>query len=307
VLVVAAVVPFLNEEWCLEVFLDSMAAQTRTPDVLVLVDDGSTDGSPEIAHAFAASRDDVLVLRRPPRPAARDRLAEANELRAFQWAVEQLELEWDVIAKIDSDLKLAPATFETVERGFLEDPRLGMAGARLNEFAPDGSLIQLESPPEHVEGATKFYRRSCWRDIAPLPAILGWDTIDEFAARMCGWRTWSFEVPGGGPVHLRRMGTHDPILRSFRRWGVCSYGYGAHPLHVALYGMRLMRRRRPRLIGGLNYYAGWAVAGLRREPRADPELREAIRREQLSKIGRRVRRLPRETVRWLVQRHRLRR
>ena len=107
-LVVAAVVPFLNEEWCLELFLDSMAAQTRTPDVLVLVDDGSTDGSPEIAHAFAASRDDVLVLRRPPRPAARDRLAEANELRAFQWGVEHLELDWDVVAKIDSDLELAP-------------------------------------------------------------------------------------------------------------------------------------------------------------------------------------------------------
>jgi glycosyltransferase involved in cell wall biosynthesis len=266
-----------------------MAAQTRPPNRILLVDDGSTDRSPQIAAAFANGRPGVRFLRRPPRPPARDRLAAANELTAFQWAVDQLDADWQVVAKMDADLQLSPRTIETIELAFTAQAGLGMAGVRLSERGPSGQLSPLLSRPEHVEGATKFYRRECWDDIAPIPAILGWDTLDEFRARMRGWQTASFAVPGGDPVHLRRMGGHGPILRSFRRWGVCSYGYGAHPLHVLLYGARLMWHRRPRVIGGLNYLTGWAMAALRRTPRAEPELRAAVRREQLERIRRRVR------------------
>jgi glycosyltransferase involved in cell wall biosynthesis len=282
------VVPFLDERWCLETFVESMLGQTRLPDRVVLVDDGSTDGSGELADRFAAAHAAFTVLHRPPRPPSRDRLAQAHELKAFQWAVEQLGPEWDVVAKMDADLQLSPRAIETVEQALIADPGLGMAGFRLSEAGPDGTLAPLVSPPDHVEGASKFYRRACWSDIAPIPPILGWDTLDELHARLRGWRTRTFVAPGGDPIHMRRMGTHGAILRSFRRWGECSYGYGAHPLHVAFYALKLMRGRRPRVIGGLNYLAGWSLALLRRAPRADPELRRAVRREQLAKGRRRV-------------------
>lgn len=265
-----------------------MAGQTRGPDRLVLVDDGSTDRSGDIAAEYARGRDTVVVLHRPVRPPARDRLAQANELKAFHWAVAQLDVEWDVIAKMDADLELAPATIEAVEQAFTTDAALGMAGVRLYELDSNGVPVAQVTPPWHVRGATKFYRRACWEQIAPLPEILGWDTIDVFLARRAGWRTQSFSVPGGRTLHLRRLGGHGPILRSFRRWGVCSYGYGAHPLHVLLYGLILMGRRRPRVIGGVNYLIGWVTAAARRAPRADPEVREAMRRDQLARIRRRL-------------------
>jgi poly-beta-1,6-N-acetyl-D-glucosamine synthase len=280
---IAVVVPFLNEAWCLPVFLRSIAGQERLPDRLILVDDGSTDRSAEIADEFARARPEVTVLRRPPRPPARDRLARAHELQAFQWAVEQLDGQWDVIAKMDADLELSPKSIATIERAFLADSRLGMAGVSLSEVAPDGDRVRLVSRPEHVEGATKFYRRACWEDIAPITPILGWDSFDEVHARSRGWRTQSFSAPDGDPLHMRRMGTQGSILRSFRRWGTCSYGSGMHPLHVLFYGQRLMRRRRPYVIGGLNYLAGWALAGLRRAPRARPEVRRAVRQEEVAR------------------------
>jgi poly-beta-1,6-N-acetyl-D-glucosamine synthase len=171
---------------------------------------------------------------------------------------------------------------------FAADSRLGMAGAQLCELASDGSPVPLDSPRDHVEGATKFYRRACWDAIAPIPAILGWDTLDEFHARLRGWETESLPMPDRPPVHLRRMGTQQSILGSFRRWGVCAYGYGAHPLYIAFYGARLMRRRRPRLIGGLNYFLGWLLAVLRRAPRADPQLRKAVRQAQVDRARRRL-------------------
>ena len=281
---IAVVVPFLNEAWCLPTFLESMARQERPPDRLVLVDDGSTDGSAEIADDFARTRDEVTVFRRPPRSPARDRLAQAHELRAFQWGEAQLNGRWDVVAKMDADLELSPQTIATIEQAFLADRDLGMAGVRLSETRPDGDRVPLVSRPEHVEGATKFYRRACWDEIAPIAPILGWDSFDEVHARSRGWRTQSFSAPDGNPLHLRRMGTEGAILRSFRRWGTCSYGSGMHPLHVLFYSQRLMRQRRPFLVGGLNYLGGWLLAGLRRAPRAQPEVRRAVRQEELSRV-----------------------
>jgi CDP-glycerol glycerophosphotransferase len=51
---IALVMPFLGEEAFLPRALASVAAQTRGPDCLVLVDDGSSDRSHEIAASFAA-------------------------------------------------------------------------------------------------------------------------------------------------------------------------------------------------------------------------------------------------------------
>jgi glycosyltransferase involved in cell wall biosynthesis len=51
----AVVLPFFNEERFLGATLASLAAQTRAPDRIVLVDNASTDGSLDIARAFAAA------------------------------------------------------------------------------------------------------------------------------------------------------------------------------------------------------------------------------------------------------------
>jgi hypothetical protein len=273
-----AIVPFLNEESHLGVMLDSVSAQQRLPDRLLLVDDGSTDGGARIAAEFVRHNPYATLLRRPVRPPDRDRMARAHEWRAFERGLASTERDYDVVAKLDADLKLSPDFFAELERHFEADPWLGIAGAYVSAEGPDGELVRQRCPPEHVEGETRFYRRPCLEAIWPIPPILGWDTIDEVRARMHGWRTASIEIPSGDPVHLRRMGSYDGVLRGYRRAGLCAYAYGAHPLHVLLAGVSRMRDR-PLLLCGLNYLVGWALAGLRRVARAEPELRRFVRRE----------------------------
>jgi hypothetical protein len=281
------IVPFFNEERFLASFLSSVERQTRRPDRLVLVDDGSRDDSPAIAAAFAARHDWVSVLTRPPKPPATDRLALAPELVAFAWAREQLAEPADAVGKFDADLDLPPATLETLERELEADPQLGIVGAYLSIRMPDRRLVREDCPPQHVRGATKLYRVTCLEQISPLPAMLGWDTIDDVHARMRGWRTRSVAVPGGDPIHLRPTGAFDGRLRAFRRWGTCAYAYGAHPLWVALGAARRLGKR-PYVLCGVSYALGWAYAALRRQPRADPAIRRHLRGEQLRELRARL-------------------
>lgn len=72
----AVVLPFFNEERFLGATLASLAAQTRAPDRMILIDNASTDASLEIARAFAAANPALSVdLRQEPRAGKASALA----------------------------------------------------------------------------------------------------------------------------------------------------------------------------------------------------------------------------------------
>jgi glycosyltransferase involved in cell wall biosynthesis len=288
-MVLAIVVPFLDEERYLPRLLASLDAQSRLPDRLVLVDDGSTDASGVLAERFARERAWATYVRRErDADAGPDRLARASELVAFQWAAAQLEERWDVLAKLDADLELPPCALEELLGHVETQPELGIVGTFLQqEDEPGAGLARIQIGAGHVHGATKFYRRACWDQIAPIPPILGWDTIDLFLAEMHGWGARSFALSCGDPVHLRTRGSHDGQLRGYRRWGECSYAWG-EPLPITLLQATRHMRRAPYVIGGFHYVAGWAGAAVRRAPRAGADVRRFARRQQYERIGRRL-------------------
>jgi poly-beta-1,6-N-acetyl-D-glucosamine synthase len=284
----AIVACFVDEAQHLPTLLASIAGQTQPPEQLLLVDDGSRDPSYEIAASFAREHTWAKALRRPLKPPSSDRLGTAGVVRAFQWGQEHLQEPWDIVVKLDGDLQLQPELFEIVRQRFSSTPRLGITGPYLSTLQANGELRREDNPVEHVRGATKFYRRSCYEQIAPLPPILGWDTIDELRARSKGWATQAFELPAGDCIHLRPLGEYDGRLRSFRRRGRCAWGYGAHPVAVLL-GSIYRLRERPLLLCGLNYLCGWLVAAARRDPRAEPSLRAYRRHEDLTRLRQRLR------------------
>lgn len=277
------IVPFLNEARFLPRLLASIERQTRLPDRLVLVDDGSDDGSDALTAAFAAAHPYALAVRRPPRTREADRLAGAAELRAFEWALAQLDEPWDVIAKLDADLDLSPFHFQRIMDELAADPKLGLAGARMSDVLEDGTTVRPPAPRHHVRGATKFYRRECYEQIRPIPAHLGWDMIDELKARQAGWRTETLDLPDGDTLHLRPTGQHDGRARAFARWGECAWGYGAHPAFVLL-GAAKRATWRPYALGGALYAFGYFRAAARGAPRVEPHVREFVRREEARQV-----------------------
>lgn len=292
---IAIVVSFLNEARYLPTFLASVARQTRPPDELLLVDDGSTDASATIAEEFAATHPWARALRRPRRPAERDRLAKAAVVASFEWGVAQLSRTPDVVSKMDADLDLTPTLLAGVERSLVGDPELGVVGSYL--CIEDGGKRRREfNRPDHVRGPNKFYRWDCFQDITPLAPHLGWDTVDEIKARMCGWSSRSVALPEGDPLHLRPTGLHDGRLRAFRRWGTCAWCFG-QPSYIVVAGGFTRVLERPHVLGGLNYVAGWALAGLRGTPRVDADVRAFVRAEKLRQVRAQLRRPSRALLR----------
>jgi poly-beta-1,6-N-acetyl-D-glucosamine synthase len=282
----AVIVSFLNEERVLPTFLESLARQTRPPDGLVLVDDGSRDASPAMAEAFAARAPYVRVIGLPRRSPGEDRLAGASELRAFQTGAASLEPGFDVVAKLDADLDLPSRCFAEILEAFDADPVLGLAGVQLSVRGSDGALRREHCPPDHVRGATRFYRRQCFDDVSPIVPFLGWDTIDETRAKMHGWTVRSLELSEGDPVHMRPTGGYDgAALRGFRRTGHAAWAYGSSFAGV-LAGTGARMRRRPRVVGGVAFFWGWLRAAVSRERRADAPTRSFFRAQQRRRMWR---------------------
>ena len=89
------------------------------------------------------------------RPAAADRFASAAELRSFWWALGELSEPWDVVAKLEADLRLPPATVAAVEAAFREDPRLGVAVPRLLSVVEAGRNVSHRTRMKQLRRTTR--------------------------------------------------------------------------------------------------------------------------------------------------------
>jgi poly-beta-1,6-N-acetyl-D-glucosamine synthase len=272
--------PVRNEAAHIERVALAMAAQTRRPDMWILVDDQSTDETPRILARLAEQLDFITVLGSPPRPreeASRDRLAVAAEARAFNFALASVP--WRTfthIAKLDGDIELPPRYFELLLDRFAEDPALGLAGGALRES--DGSKGREDTPSDyHVRGALKCYTTDCLSAIGGIEERLAWDTNDEIFARLRGFRTRT--VADLVALHLRPCASADGVLRGIARHGRCAY-IAQFPLSwISLRAVKIALQP-PLLLSGAVFLGGYLWAGVVRTPRVDdPEFRRFIRRE----------------------------
>lgn len=274
--------PVRNEAQHLDGLVASVAAQTRRPDLWVVADDGSNDGTAQKLQELARQVPFLEVVTVPQLSGcSRDRLAAALEARAFNVAVERAGWrEFTHIGKLDGDLELPPDYFERLLGEFRLDEGLGIAGGVVVERnRSDGDWALLTAaPPHHVDGALKLYSGQCFEAIGGVVPRLGWDTIDETYARMRGFTTRRF---GGLQVrHHRASGSADGRLRGAARHGECAYVTHSSAYWVLLRSFKIATIWRPRAISGFAFFGGYVRGALLRRSRVeDPEFRRFVRRE----------------------------
>lgn len=260
------ITPARNEAALIELTLKSVVAQRVRPLKWVIVSDGSTDGTDEIAQNYAADHPWIELVRMPERQ-ERDF---AGKVFAFNAGYAKVAgLQFEVIGNLDGDVSFDEDYFEFLLTKFAANPRLGVAGTPYREgsFQYDYRFTSIE----HVSGQCQLFRRECFEEIGGyVPRKIGGiDLVAVITARMKGWQTRTFEDKPY--FHHRQMNTatHRELLAPYSG-GRGDYVLGSHPLWEFVRCIYQMTRR-PILLAGILRLIGFTWAAVTRTEKGVPD------------------------------------
>jgi glycosyltransferase involved in cell wall biosynthesis len=271
----ALISPCRNEARYLRQSIESVLRQTVVPTIWIIVDDGSTDATPEILREYAAKHSWIRVVAREDRG---KRSVGPGVIDTFNYGLSQIALDdYEYVCKLDLDLDLPPGYFAELIDRMEGQVRLGSCSGKPYARRRNGELMSERCGDEMSVGMTKFYRVSCFRDIGGFVPEVMWDAIDCYKSRQLGWIARSWDDPGLRFEHLRSMGSSQKgILTGRMRHGYGQYFMGSDFFYfTATCVYRLTYP--PYVVGGLAMWWGYVRAMASGAPRYDdPDLRRFI-------------------------------
>src|SRR5271155_537145 len=138
------VTPVRDEEKYIDSTIESVLRQTIRPVEWVIVDDGSTDRTGEIADRYAEQHSWIHVIYRKNRGF---RKSGGGVMEAFYDGYNNLQSKsWDFVVKLDGDLSFASDYFEKCFAYFDRDPELGIGGGEIHHDV--SGELKLEANPK---------------------------------------------------------------------------------------------------------------------------------------------------------------
>ncbi len=266
-----------NEEAYIEATIRSVVAQTVLPLQWAIVSDGSTDRTDEIVSSYAA-RYPFIRLVRVQEEHARNFAA---QVLAINLGCKSLQnLDYQLIANLDSDITLEPTYYQRLIEKFDSDPTLGLAGGFVCEKR-DGRFEGRTGNREYsVPHAVQMFRRECFESIGGYCALPygGPDWHALISVQMHGWRVQAFrDLP---VFHHRPTGGADRRVRTLFREGRMDYSVGSYPPFEIF---KLARRAfyKPYVASSLIRLGGFLWGYWLREARpVSPEFVQFLRNDQ---------------------------
>lgn len=180
------VMPVHNEETYILNALESIANQIHRPIELIIVNDNSTDATPELIQGFIGPHPYMKMVNSGTH--STEHQPGSKIVRAFYKGFEQLEKEWDVVVKLDADVILPTDYFEKILEKFATDSTIGIAGG-LAYIQENGEWVyEPIGNKKQVRGPFKSYSKACFEQIGGLKTSIGWDTVDELLAQYHGFK-----------------------------------------------------------------------------------------------------------------------
>lgn len=273
--------PCRNESNYMRNTLESVLNQSVRPDKWVIVDDGSSDTSPEVLQQYSEQYDFIQIVTRDDRGY---RSVGPGVIDAFYTGLKTIDFgNYQFICKLDLDLILPPRYFELIIDRMNSSPRLGTcSGKAYFRDASSGVLVPEECGDESSIGAVKFYRMTCFKQIGGFVRQVMWDGIDSHRCRLLGWISMSLDDEELKLIHLRPMGSsHKGILVGRMRHGVGQYYMGTRLIYIlASFAYRL--NKKPYVLGSLAMVWGFLISALKGVDRLeDPKMIRLMRRYQI--------------------------
>ena len=255
------VTPVKDEAAHIGDMIKSVVTQAKRPDRWVIVDDGSTDQTPEIITANTKGMDWITVLNTK----STQRNLGSAEVIAFDKGLDTVQIDdFDYIVKLDGDVKLEPNYFQEILTRMEMDKSFGIVSGVYREIH-EGNWVTIKMPSYHAAGASKIVRRECFKAIKGFVPKKGWDTLDEIRAGLNGWKTGHFEDIVF--AHLKPEGIAMGKLSTHRFHGEIYYQTGGGVLFLLVKALHRMLFAKPILIGGMVLILGYLEQSIIRKPR----------------------------------------
>jgi biofilm PGA synthesis N-glycosyltransferase PgaC len=277
----AMITPARNERCNLERLAESVRGQQNRPDVWVIVDDGSDDGTRELGAELAAEEPWIRLVERARAGEGQLELGrrEGRDLRSFRAGLVSLERRHDVVVKVDADVSFGETYLGELVARFSANPRLGIASGACCEMK-NGEWIRRRIVKSTVWGASRAYRWEALDAVIDLEPRMGWDGLDELRAQRAGWETKAF-IELLFRHHRQEHGREPGRWRAHVAQGRASWYMGYRPTYLALRSVYRAREE----IAALAMLFGYLRAAIGREPRfPERDMRRALRdRQRLSR------------------------
>jgi hypothetical protein len=154
------------------------------PKILLLVNDSSTDNSEKILKKYSNEFSWIKYINIKSKQV---HIPGEKVINAFNKGLEKLDSNYDIICKFDSDIILPKNYLESIEKIFLNNPKVGVAGGNLYVKKNSNWIYEKISSKNHVRGPIKSYRKKCFEEIQGLRPSIGWDTVDVLISEFYGW------------------------------------------------------------------------------------------------------------------------
>ena len=254
------ITPAYNEEAYLEKTIHSVIAQSLLPQKWVIVSDGSTDRTDEIATYYATKYRFIEFIRHEAGLKPEFGLA-ARKVAAIQVGFKHLDgITYEYYGNLDADISFAGDFYSSLIKKFNNNPKLGLGGSFVYNTYEDKIFPYLDNA-RVVGGAIQFFRRQCWEDIGGYYPGAWEDSVAVTMARMKGWEAQSF--PDIRAYHHKGVGLPGRgHIRSSFHVGKMEYIMGDHILYeVARCAHDVLKK--PIAIGSLFRFLGYLWSALK--------------------------------------------
>lgn len=253
------IIPTYNEEKFISLTLQSILEQTVLPSKVVVVNDNSTDKTPEIVSEFVQKYPFITLVNTTSETL---HLPGSKVINAFNKGLETVDEHYDFIVKADADLIFPNNYFETIIRHFQSDEKIGMAGGFCYIEKNESWVLENLTDKDHIRGALKAYRKETFKQIGGLKPAMGWDTVDELLCKFYGWNIKTDETLK--VKHLKPTGAnYNKTARYKQGEAFYTLGYGFWITAIASAKLAL-RKKKPLLF--LDYVNGFLKAKSAKKP-----------------------------------------
>ena len=147
---ISVILPVYNAEAYVQKAVESILTQTFTDFELIIINDGSTDGSGAVLRDLAARDARIVLVDRP----------NGGLVSALNDGIESARA--DLIARMDADDVSMPERFALQHARMVQEPELAVLGSFFNIINRDGAIIRFyDDLPLTPTAAMRFVKHRC--------------------------------------------------------------------------------------------------------------------------------------------------